>query len=65
MDSELSSLSKNHTHTPWLSGVQIEKYPSPLVDEKTARSKAKKFILLDNQRAFFDMAKKYLSGTWQ
>ncbi|MDC1311917.1 deoxyribodipyrimidine photo-lyase [Burkholderiales bacterium] len=37
---ELSSLSKNEVHTPWLTNISPDVYPRPIVDEKIARRDA-------------------------
>ena len=37
---ELSALSKNEIHTPWLTDISSDVYPRPLIEEKTARREA-------------------------
>ena len=37
---ELSGVPDKDIHTPWLSGVDVNTYPSPIVDHKVARERA-------------------------
>ena len=55
---ELSNLSDNDIHTPWLSRVKLKDYPAPIVDEKIARNEAaKKIYSIRKSKKFIEQAK--------
>ena len=56
---ELSNISSNYIHTPWLSKVMLKSYPLPIVDEKIARYEAaQRIYAIRKSKSFIEQSKK-------